>query len=185
MLSGLVVGLGGCYQDPSTTRACLDHALASVYRHGFRTTMLDLGKLEIPLYDPRARSAPTADVARMVEVVRSATAMLWAAPLYHGGPSAQFKNALDWLDLLRDDDPPYLNTVIVGLISVAPCGFALDGIAALENIARAFQARRLSAVAPIGPDKDILDPNGKLVDFAAIAILDELTTQLVHALTAD
>ena len=39
--------------------------------------------------------------------------------MYHGTVSGSFKNALDWLQLLSDRDPPYLTNKVVGLVSTA------------------------------------------------------------------
>ena len=39
--------------------------------------------------------------------------------MYHGTVSGSFKNALDWLQLLSDSDPPYLTNKVVGLVSTA------------------------------------------------------------------
>ena len=39
--------------------------------------------------------------------------------MYHGTVGGSFKNALDWLQLLSDRDPPYLTNKVVGLVSTA------------------------------------------------------------------
>ena len=39
--------------------------------------------------------------------------------MYHGTVGGSFKNALDWLQLLSDRDPPYLTNKVVGLVSIA------------------------------------------------------------------
>jgi hypothetical protein len=40
-------------------------------------------------------------------------------PAVHGSVSGSFKNAIDWLHLLGDHDPPYLTDQVVGLVTTA------------------------------------------------------------------
>jgi hypothetical protein len=48
------------------------------------------------------------------------------------------KNALDWLKLLGDRDPPYLTDKVVGLISTAGGVQALQAVNAMEFVVRAL-----------------------------------------------
>jgi FMN reductase len=45
--------------------------------------------------------------------------MLWATPTYHGTVSGTVKNAIDFLELLADDEPPYLTGRPIGLVVVS------------------------------------------------------------------
>jgi FMN reductase len=45
--------------------------------------------------------------------------LVWSSPLNHGTVSGAFKNALDWLQLLGDHEPPYLTDKVIGLVSTA------------------------------------------------------------------
>jgi FMN reductase len=58
-----------------------------------------------------------------VDAVYACDAMIWSSPTYHGSVSGSFKNALDWLILLAERDPPYLtNKPVVGCqISACSC----------------------------------------------------------------
>src|SRR5262245_40145638 len=96
-----IVGLGGSTSPRSTSRRALDHALVGAAAAGAETSVLDLSELELPLY--RAGTAPTAPVHVLIAAMRRADGLLWSSPLYHGSVSAQFKNAIDWLELLSGD----------------------------------------------------------------------------------
>ena len=60
--------------------------------------------------------------------------MIWASLLYHGTVSGAFKNALDWLDLLNDREPPFLTDKVVGLISTAGGVQGLQAINTMEFV---------------------------------------------------
>ena len=71
-------------------------------------------------------------VAPLIDPVRAADCVVIGTPGYHGGMSGLVKNALDHLELLRDDDRPYLDGRAVGVIVTAAgwqaCGTALVSV---------------------------------------------------------
>ena len=72
-------------------------------------------------------------IVRLLDACRRADVLLWASPTYHGTVSGAFKNALDFLELLSDEEPPYLQGKAVGLIAVSdPTTFAAMGASAYE-----------------------------------------------------
>lgn len=119
-----LVGLGGTLRDPSRTRAALQTALSIAQARGAHTELLDLRELDLPMYVPNWAIADypvrsRAGLMRFIEGCRRADAMLWASPTYHGTLSGVLKNALDHIELMSDDTPPYLQGRAVGLIAVA------------------------------------------------------------------
>jgi FMN reductase len=44
--------------------------------------------------------------------------MVWSSPTYHGTISGAFKNALDFMEFLADDQPAYLQGRAAGLIAI-------------------------------------------------------------------
>lgn len=119
-----IVGLGGTLRERSYSRAALVNSLRVAQSHGADVELLDLRALDLPMYVPDLPIEdypPTqvAAVAHLVQTVRRAQAFIWASPTYHGTVSGVFKNALDMLELLCDDDPPYLVGKAVGLIAVS------------------------------------------------------------------
>ena len=125
----LVVGIGGSAGPESVTGQLLHDCLALAAAAGARTVAFDGDTLAgLPIFSPHdlQRNA-TAD--QLVEAMRGADAVLIATPGYHGAMSGLVKNALDFLELLRDDDRPYLDGRAVGMIVSAAgwqsCGTAL------------------------------------------------------------
>ncbi|WJR32168.1 NAD(P)H-dependent oxidoreductase [Mycobacteroides immunogenum] len=118
MVAPLIVGLGGTVKRESSTESALRFALDSARSHGARTEMFggsDLASLQ--MYDPRHADNPTA--RRFIESLRAAQGVIIASPGYHGSISGLVKNALDYVEELRDDTNPYLSGRAVGCITTA------------------------------------------------------------------
>ncbi|RSK44079.1 NADPH-dependent FMN reductase [Hymenobacter rigui] len=119
-----LVGLGGSLRAGSYSAAALRTGLSIATERGALTELLDLGKLHLPLYVPdlpiqEYPPESQAVIEHVVTAFRSADAMLWATPIYHGAMSGAFKNALDYMQLLARDPLPYLQGRAVGLLSIA------------------------------------------------------------------
>jgi FMN reductase len=120
----LIVGLGGSLRARSYSRLALQTALAMTAEQGAEVELLDVKELDLPMFYPDMPVGAYSvfqqpAIVRLVETCRRADAMIWASPTYHGTVSGVVKNALDFLELLSDDDPPYLTGRAVGLIAVS------------------------------------------------------------------
>jgi FMN reductase len=113
-----IVGLGGSLAQQSTSLAALRVALEGAAEAGAAIELLDIKELSLPMYDP-AIEKPRESVIKMCEAIYQADGLIWSSPMYNGTISGSFKNALDWLILLGDRNPPYLTDKVVGLISTA------------------------------------------------------------------
>jgi FMN reductase len=112
-----VVGIGGTVRPNSSTAQALQLALAAAEQAGAET-MLYGGKFlaQLPHFSPsEAYRTPGAEA--LVESVRGADGLIVASPGYHAGLSGMVKNALDYLEDLREDDRPYLSGRAVGCIA--------------------------------------------------------------------
>ncbi|TAM81776.1 MAG: NADPH-dependent oxidoreductase [Jatrophihabitans sp.] len=143
MASGpLVVGLGGSAGPESTSGALLRDALRRVQACGARTVAFDGERLAaLPIFNPHdALPGPVGD--ELLEAVRRADALVIATPGYHGGMSGLVKNALDHLELLRDDARPYLDGRAVGIIVATSgwqsCGTALVAVRSAVHALRGW-----------------------------------------------
>jgi FMN reductase len=76
---------------------------------GAETQLLDLRRLDLPLYNPED-DEPTGATATRIEAVYAANGLLWSSLLDQGTISGAFKNALDWLHTLGGREPPHLTT---------------------------------------------------------------------------
>jgi len=101
-------------------------------------------------------------VFTLLEKVRQADGLILASPVYHGTLSGSLKNALDFLELLANDEPPWLEGKVVGLISVAGGGPGINAINSMQYACRALHAWTLpKAVAIPG---SAFGSDGKLQD---------------------
>ena len=143
-----IVGLGGSLAEVSRSRAALAVALEGAARAGATTDLLDLRRLDLPMYDPDSDVAPPA-AAQLIESCYSADGMVWSSPMYQGTISGAFKNALDWLHVLGQRDPPFLHDKVIGLISAAGGTQGLQAINTMVYSVRALRAWAVPYVVPI------------------------------------
>jgi FMN reductase len=168
-----VVGLGGSLAEHSNSLAALRIALEGAAEAGAATELLDIKQLDLPMYDP-AIEDPPGSVRRMCDVVYEAEGLIWSSPLYNGTISGSFKNALDWLRLLGDRNPPYLTDKVIGLISTAGGVQGLQAVNTMEFVVRALRGWAVPLVMPIAQAWKAFDEGGRPRD-------RHLTEQL-HAL---
>jgi len=114
----LVVGLGGTTRPGSISERALRACLAAAGRLGVRTEMFSAEELDLAHYGSAAcMSHPKAK--RLIAALREANAVVLSSPAYHGALSGLLKNALDYLEELREDERPYLDMRAVGCIACA------------------------------------------------------------------
>ncbi|SDH24686.1 FMN reductase [Lentzea fradiae] len=134
-----VVGIGGSIRPDSQSERALRVALSGARELGARTIQYSGPDLVLPFYDP---SVPDrTDVAmKMVEDLRGADGVIVVSPGYHGTVSGLVKNALDYIEDLRDDERPYLDGRAIGTITAA-YGWqaAVNTLAAVRSIVHALR----------------------------------------------
>ena len=125
------------------------------------------------MYNPdEGQSAEAA--ARLIESCRAADGMLWSSPMYQGTISGALKNALDWLHLLRDRDPPFLADEVIGLISAAGGTQRLQAINTMEFAVRALRGWAVPYVVPVAGAARVFDADGDIQDQAVALQLKTL-----------
>jgi FMN reductase len=108
------------------------------------------------MYNPDDHE-PTETAATLIESCQAADGLLWSSPLYQGTISGALKNALDWLHVLGDRDPPYLHDKVIGVISAAG---GTQGLQALQHDGIRVRALRGWAVRYVVPVAAVARPNG-------------------------
>lgn len=174
-----IVGLGGSMAKVSRSRAALMFALDGVASAGANTELLDLRELDLPMYNPDD-DEPTEAAARLIESCYAADGMLWSSPMYQGTISGAFKNALDWLHLLRDRDPPFLHDKVIGLISAAGGTQGLQAINTMEFAIRALRAWAVPYVVPVASAARVFDADGRIQEPAVALQLTTLGEEVVR-----
>jgi FMN reductase len=158
-----IVGLGGSLARVSRSRAALRAALEGAEAAGAATELLDIRELDLPMYNPDD-DEPTETAARLIEACYTADGLLWSSPLYQGTISGALKNALDWLHLLGDRDPPFLHDKVIGLVSAAGGTQGLQAINTMEYATRALRAWAVPYVVPVAAAARVFDPEGRIQD---------------------
>jgi FMN reductase len=174
-----IVGLGGSLARISRSRAALQTALEGAATAGAETEFLDIRQLGLPMYNPDD-DEPTEEASRLIEACYAADGMLWSSPMYQGTISGAFKNALDWLHVLGERDPPFLHDKVIGLISAAGGTQGLQAINTMEFSVRALRGWAVPYVVPVAAAARVFDPGGQIQDQAIELQLEALGAEVVR-----
>lgn len=153
---------GALKTGPSSTSSRLTNYLKEqLNNEEIKSDIFQIEDAKIPLFHPSLLKEPPISVQRMDTLFRDADFHIWMAPLYHGNIPGVMKNCLDWLEVSANEPIPYLMGKIVGLICWANGVQAMQGINAMDAIARALRAW----VAPYSiaiRREDLFDNNGDI-----------------------
>ena len=161
-----IVGIGGTTRPNSSTEKALRCALQAADAqgatvHGFFGA--DLAAL--PMYDPQDPER-TPGAHRFVEELRRADGLIVASPGYHGSVSGMVKNALDYVEDMREDPRVYWDGCAVGCIAT---GYGWQAIVATLNTLRTIAHALRGWPTPLGAginsaEPDIFGPDGEVID---------------------
>ncbi|KAA2242881.1 NAD(P)H-dependent oxidoreductase [Chitinophaga agrisoli] len=118
---------------------------------GFTPQVFSPAKADIPFFDPAKNETP-ASVKAMCEMFCNAELQVWLTPLYHGSMTGVMKNCLDWLELTSRHGRPYLTGKVVALVCWAGGTQAMQGINAMDAVAKALRAWVLPFSIPVLKD---------------------------------
>jgi len=135
----LIVGLGGTTRARSSSASAMICALKGAAELGANTEFFDGPQLMLPMYSPDV-SLRTAEAQRLLDALRMADGIILASPGYHGSITGLLKNALDYVEDLRNDARPYFENRAVGCI-VCAAGWQAVGTAliALRTVVHALR----------------------------------------------
>ncbi|MFV8050501.1 NADPH-dependent FMN reductase [Mycobacterium sp. 48b] len=174
-----VVGLGGTLRADSSTERAVRYCLEAVQRQGGRTRMFAGPDLELPMYAPHSLERTPAAL-EFVSALRDADAVVVGSPGYHGAISGLVKNALDYIEDLREDPRVYLDNTPWGCISCAYGWQAAVGtLGQLRSIGHALRAWPTPLGVAINSADKIWAETGELADGTVRGQLDMLATQLL------
>jgi FMN reductase len=180
-----IVGLGGTLRAGSTSERALALALRYAEQRGAATQLICGHDLTLPFYDPQ--QAIDWDGARdLRDCLRQADGVILPSPCYHGSISGLLKNALDYVEDLREDRRPYLDGRAVGCIG---CGAGAQGPSMVLTELRTIVHSLRGWCTPLGVvintlqvsiadgtcsdpavDKQIAIMAGQVVDFAMMTM---------------
>ena len=165
MWSPRIVAIGGTTRARSSTELALRATLAAAEEQGATTTLFSGGELaQLPFYAPENPDRPAVAV-RLVDELRAADGVVLGSPGYHGGISGLVKNAIDYVEDLRDDDRPYLSGRAIGCVAT---GYGWQGVVAtltgLRSVAHALRGWPTPLGAGVNTVEKVFDPEGVCID---------------------
>lgn len=174
-----VVGLGGTLRADSSTERAVRYCLESVERQGGTTRMFAGPDLDLPMYAPHSLDRTPAAL-ELVKALRDADAVVVGSPGYHGAISGLVKNALDYIEDLREDPRVYLDNTPWGCISCAYGWQAAVGtLGQLRSIGHALRAWPTPLGVAINSADKIWSDTGELADGPVRDQLDMLANQVL------
>lgn len=179
-----VVGLGGTLRENSTSLWALQHALESARAEGATTQLVDVRRLDLPMYQPDWELDDYGkDVQDFIQILRHADAFLFSTAAYHGTLAGVTKNALDYFEYLSDAPRPYLHNKPVGLIATASGESAdVHSIDAMVNVVHSLRGYVLPLIVPIHNASKAFD-NGKVINEKIDGRLTQLGKMAVETAT--
>jgi FMN reductase len=170
-----IVGIGGTTRPNSTSERILRAALGRFSEKGAHTVMFSGRSLLLPIYEPGIATT-NSPASLMLDTIRRCDGLIIASPGYHGSVSGMIKNALDYVEELREDSRPYLHGRPVGCIACAQ-GWqaAVSTLGALRAITHALRGWPTPMGIAINTGADSADPKaletqldlvcGQILDF--------------------
>ena len=182
-----IVGIGGTPRLGSTSEMALRHCLKAAEAAGAEVELIAGPAIELPLYDPVNPHRPPA-ARRLVQAIRRADGVILSTPAYHGTLSGMLKNALDYVEDLRDDPRAYFDGRAVGCIVCADgmqsMGTALVTLRSIIHTLRGwptpFAAALNSAAKPFAGGGPLEEDVARQLAMVAEQVVDFAETRLVR-----
>lgn len=158
-----IVGLGGTTRIGSSSETALRYTLKCAEEAGATVELIAGPLLDLPHYDPsNDHRSPSA--LRLVNSLRHADGVIVSTPSYHGGISGMIKNALDYVEDMRNDPTPYFDGRAVGIIVAAygaqALGTTLSSVRSIVHALRGWPTPYAAAInSADGPFEDGLPAN--------------------------
>lgn len=183
-----ILGLGGSLRSGSVAALALRIALAGAEDAGASIRLLDLAILPLPIFDgtysldgytPEGRET----ILTLLNATREAHGLILASPTYHNTISGALKNALDYMELLKDDNPPRLEGKVVGLLTVqgGVSGTGNNTITTMLLAARALRAWVAPTMVSIPDSRSMFNEEGQPYASTVIRRLHALGAEVARA----
>jgi FMN reductase len=178
-----IVGIGGTTRAVSSTEQALRYVLRVCAQAGAQTECFNGPVLAaLPYYAPELPFR-SEEALRLLAGLRRADGIVIASSSYHGGLSGLVKNAIDYAEDMREEDPCYFSGRPVGCIAT---GSGWQGVVAtlkaLRDVAHALRGWPTPMGAAINTAQRIFDTDGDIVDvkarFQLTTVANEMLTFL-------
>jgi arsenic resistance protein ArsH len=177
-----VLLFNGCSDErpESTGRKITAYLRGQLVESGYTVALVNVSDAHIPFFELRQPHPPKA-VEEMCEAFLGADLQIWLTPLYHGGMTGAMKNCLDWLELTAHLEKPYLTDKVVGLVCWADGGQAMQGINAMDAVAKALRAWVIPYTVPLVKNQLYTDSHRRELAAEHTRKLDRLLNLLGNA----
>jgi FMN reductase len=174
------LGIGGTTRAGSTSEKALRISLEIAQEMGARIQLVAGLDLDFPMYSPHLQDR--SDKAMfLIEQLRQCDGLIVSSPSYHGSVSGLVKNALDYVEDLREDPRVYLDDLPVGLIG---CGAGWQGatqaLTHLRSMTHALRAWPTPMGAVINSSTPLFGKSGECVDDLVLSHLKLVGQQVMH-----
>ncbi len=176
-----IIGIGGTTRSGSGTERLLRFALGVTEAGGATTDGFFGPELaQLPMYAPDS-STRTAGAQRLAEQLRRADGIIIASPGYHGSVSGLVKNALDYVEDLRDDDRAYFDGLAVGCIATGAGWQAIvSTLLQLRTIAHSLRGWPTPLGAAINTTQKVFGDDDEVVDERARFQLETVAREVLQ-----
>ncbi|MFY9331840.1 MAG: NADPH-dependent FMN reductase [Candidatus Nanopelagicales bacterium] len=175
-----ILAIGGSTRPDSSSERALRAAVRGASDHGAQVRLIVSRDLVLPIYDTETQDR-TEQAQALVDGYRWADGLIIASPGYHGGISGMIKNALDYIEDLRQDERVYLHGMAVGCISVAYGWQATAStLHQLRQVAHAVRGWPTPLGCTINASLTKIDSEGHSDDTSAEQSLETVGQQVVE-----
>lgn len=175
-----ILAIGGSTRPDSSSERAVKAAARGAQEYGAEVRFIVSRDLMVPIYDTETEERGEL-AQQLVEAYRWADGLIVASPGYHGGISGMIKNALDYIEDLREHDRVYLDGMAVGCIAVSYGWQAtVSTLHQLRQVAHAVRGWPTPMGASVNAMVTKLDHDGQSEDTQAIAQLELVGQQVAE-----
>jgi arsenic resistance protein ArsH len=177
-----VLIFNGCsdYKPDTTGRRLASYLHEQLAARSLTVTEFHISEAQIPFFDQH-EPQPPAVIREMCDLFVQSEGQIWLTPLYHGGMTGMMKNCLDWLELTARLEKPYLTDKVIGLVAWADGGQAMQGINAMDAVAKALRAWVVPYTVPLVKNHLYVDAHRQEFAVEHTRKLDRLVSILADA----
>jgi chromate reductase len=174
------VAFAGSARQQSLNRKLLAAAVAAVREAGGEVTVVELGELNLPIYngDLEEASGLPEGARKLVELGRAASGYLVATPEYNSSIPPLLKNAIDWMT--RSDDDAF-DGKVAAVVSASPGAFgAIRSATLVRQILSHIGCVVVPAQCTVAKAHEAFDPSGALKSEHTVSSLKHVAESLVR-----
>ncbi len=180
-----ILAWAGSSRRESINRKLLDHVIQHVEEAGGDVTLVNLGELDVPLYngDLESEQGIPADAAKFYELMKEHPAFLIACPEYNRSITPLLKNTIDWASRPRTGEAPLVafDGKFAALCSASEGKFGgLRGLFHVAEILQSIGTNVLPKQIAVSAFSKAFDDDGHLADERMRSMLAAMCRNLVE-----